>query len=694
MQDDIDLWKIFGALWRRKLWILASAILFFCMSAWYAFTVPVPYYTASATVVLEANEQNLIDIESVVPGLSNDQSTVDTELEVFRSRILVERLVNDLGLTEDPEFNGQLRPPPKFSKDIAINYVKELITGPQPPKAPPADRVILDNVINAVLRSYSVNTIQKSLVFRITVVTNGAQKSAAIANSLAELYVDEQIRVKMEKTERATVWLSERVVDLKLELEDAENEQKEFSSNTDLVSPEGLVALNRNLKDLRERGASINEVLADQQNTLQQLRNALSARDYQSFATIAGDRAFAAALNAQGSVPVGDQNAVLDAQAQIVLQANQVEITRSVAQLEAINASIDSVTFRIDRQSSELVKLQQLIRETEATRVLYEAFLTRLKETSIQQGIQEADSRLLSRAVVPQEPSGPSRIRLVAVAVMLGVMTASGIVLLQEFTQSAFRSAEELEAATRISVLGQIPVIPARQRANVIKYLFDKPNSGAAEAIRNLRTSLLLANVDKDPKIIMSTSSIPGEGKTTQSISLALNFAKLDQKVLLIEGDIRRRVFADYFNLKDKGSFLQVLAGAAKLEDVLHTDTTYNFDILLGEKSSVNAADLFSTQKFAAFLETLAEKYDRVIIDTPPVLAVPDARVIGQNVDALIYSVKWNSTPKRAVAEGLKSLSSVNLRPSGLVLSQVNRRGAEKYGYGTNYGSYSGYYDD
>ena len=230
-------------------------------------------------------------------------------------------------------------------------------------------------------------------------------------------------------------------------------------------------------------------------------------------------------------------------------------------------------------------------------------------------------------------------------------------------------------------------------RKNLIKYLKDKPNSGAAEAVRNLRTSLLLANVDQNPQIIMSTSSIPGEGKTTLSIALALNFSQLGETVLLIEGDIRRRVFWEYFELPSDKNFLSVLSGTSEIDQVIHKESQNKFDILLGGSSSVNAADLFSSEKFASMLEVLRGKYDRIIIDTPPVLAVPDARVIGQKVDAIVYLVKWDSTSKRHVLDGLKALESVNTRVSGLALGQIKKRGMEKYGYGNSYGNYQGYYE-
>jgi len=245
-----------------------------------------------------------------------------------------------------------------------------------------------------------------------------------------------------------------------------------------------------------------------------------------------------------------------------------------------------------------------------------------------------------------------------------------------------------------MTVLGQIPRIPAGKRAKVLKYLADKPTSAAAEAVRNLRTSVLLANPDNPPQVIMSTSSVPGEGKTTQSLGLAQNLAGLDKKVLLVEGDIRKLVFAQYFNIKGKKGLISVLNGQASIEEAAVFEPSLNADVLIGEKSKVNAADLFSGDEFTDFLDEMRATYDYVIIDTPPVLAVPDARVIGRVVDAVIYTVKWDSTTQRQVTEGLKSLRSVGVKVTGLVLGQINPKGQKRYGYGDTSGSYGGYHDN
>lgn len=697
IDDEIDLGALLGTLWRGKFWILLTALVGLFIGGWYAFFVTTPQYTAKATVALESRDQNvMMDIQNVVTGLSGDQATINTEIEVFRSLGLLEDLVQELDLVNDPEFNASLRPEPKFSPKAWLSDLKSSLTGGAPevtvdPEA--AARAELDRVIGAVRRSISISNMRQSYVFTITVTTESPAKSARIANTLAELYIEDQVQVKLDKTRQATEWLSGRVADLQVALEQAEDELKDFSSSTVLISPEGLLALNRQLKELRERRAAQAEENEMLTATLGALRAALASGDTAAFAEQAQDRELSAILAQWQEAQTSITRERLDARMDAVVDRMQAEQLRNQAQVIALDGSIREAEQRIETQSAELVRLQQLQREAEASRLIYEAFLSRLKETSIQQGIQQADSRVLSQAVVPVSPSAPRKSMILALSLILGSMVGAGVILVREMMQNTFRVAEDLEARTGYAVLGQIPVIPARKRKGVLKYMSDKPNSAVVEAIRNLRTSILLANLDHKPQIILSTSSIPGEGKTTQSLALAQNFAGLGEKVLLIEGDIRRRVFREYFDIKARKGFLSVLSGDVPLEEAVHFVPDLQADLLIGEKSSVNAADLYSSEKFASFLKDLRKRYDRIIIDSPPVLAVPDARIIGQSVDSLVYTVKWDSTTHRQVLDGLRSLEMANVHPSGLVLGQIDKRGMKRYGYGDSYGAYHAYYD-
>nr|WP_255572013.1 tyrosine-protein kinase domain-containing protein [Celeribacter sp. PS-C1] len=353
-----------------------------------------------------------------------------------------------------------------------------------------------------------------------------------------------------------------------------------------------------------------------------------------------------------------------------------------------------SVTAReadIARQSDELIQLQQLTREAEASRLLYEYFLSRLKETSAQEGIQRADSRILSNAVLPGGPSEPRKSLILAMSIIVGAIIGIGGVLLWEMRQNGYRLSSELEEDTGMPVMGQLPIFPTSSRRDALEYLAAKPTSAAAEAIRNLRTSVLLSSMDRTPKVIMLSSALPGEGKTTVSFALAQNFVGLGKKVLLIEGDIRRRVFSQYLDVKDAKGMMAVLSGETSLAGAAIHDPVLGADILISEQTDVNAADILSSQQFKSFIDTARETYDIVIIDTPPVLVVPDARVVAQLADTVLFTVHWDKTSKTQLRDALRMFDMVGGRINGLVLNQIDPKGMRNYGYGDSYGAYGAY---
>lgn len=692
--DEINLSALLQTVWRGKWWLALTTVLAIAIGGYYAFSVAVPTYKASSVVMLDNRSGGLssvASIETALSGMSGDQVAINTEVEVIRSRALIEKLVQKLDLLKDPEFNEFLRPEPKISVSKIADMLIEKITGEKPPVYIPDDREILDVTINNVLDSLSVSNLRQSYVFRIAVVTEGSKKTADIANTLAELYILDQIEVKFETAEQSAKWLAERVGELQIDLEKADIAVKEFSTRSKLISPEVLGALNAQLKDLRDRETNVKMRTTAAGEYLSALKVTRTTGDLVHMSKLGKSTALNQLLD-QALTGSQDATEAFFGQYDLIISSTEANLKRSENQRVALQSSIKDLEKQVTDQSAELIKLGQLQRETEANRQIYEFFLGRLKETSVQKGTQQADSRLLSRAVVPTRALTPKKPLILVLSALLGIFAGTAFVLLREMRQTGIRTAEDLEALTGLTVMGQIPIIPARRRSNVLKYLVDRPNSAAAEAIRNLRTSLLLSNIDNPPKIFMSTSSLPGEGKTTQSLALAQNIAGLGKKVLLIEGDIRRRVFREYFEIKEERGLLAVLSGDAELKDVVTFREELGADVLIGEGTTTNAADVFSSQKFRDFLKRASKQYDAVIIDTPPVLIVPDARVIGQSVDAIIYTVKWDTTSRTQVREGLRMLETVNLQTSGLVLGQIDAKKMKHYGYGADYGVYGGNY--
>lgn len=661
--DEIDLLELVRTLWRGKFWIVIAAVIAGGLGWAYLEYVAVSKYTARAVVALENRQATVVDLDSVMSGLSGDQATINTEVEVLRSRNLMGQLVDEMDLIEDPEFN------PFLTADMT----------------PPSDQRQKDATIDEVLKVVSIGNVRSSYVYNITTITTGAQKSRTMVNTLAELYIRDQLTAKYEATAQATAWLTDRVVTLKSELEIAEAAVQSLNASTALVSIEALEGLNRQIKETRDRLNTLVGVQALQSEKLRALKAAQASGERAVILELADD---AALTRIAGD---GLDDALFKDRLEAVLSQLNLANARSEAQLALLRQSVSTQEADYASQSSDLNTLEQLNREAQATRTIYEYFLSRLKETSVQEGIQQPDSRILSYSAEPTRPSEPRKSRILLLALVLGLMVGVAFVLLREALHTGFRTGEQLERATGLAVLGQIPRIPVRKRRKLVDYLIGKPTSAAAEAVRNLRTSILLSNVDTPPKVILSTSSLSGEGKTSNAFALAQNFSGLGKKILLIEGDIRRRVFAEYFESQETRGLLSVLSGEAEFEDVVQHIDTIGVDIMQGEKSSTNAADVFSSDKFAAFMKEARARYDYIIIDTPPVLLVPDARIIAHEADAVIFAVLWDKTSRTQVREAIRQFEIAGQSITGLVLSQINPKGMKRYGYGGRYGAYGNY---
>ncbi|QDC09111.1 polysaccharide biosynthesis tyrosine autokinase [Oceanicola sp. D3] len=685
--DVIDLGALLGTLWRGK-WIIAViAMLATVIGGYYAYGIATPRYTATSVVILETQERSVVDIESVMGGLSSDSQIVNSEAEVLKSRGLIGKVVDRLDLTADPEFNSALRDPSALSE--LKSSIKSTLLGAPSEQVVPEDVTMVrqrNNSIDSVLENMTVAAVPNSLVFNIRVTSLEPEKAALIADTIAELYILNQLEVKFEATQEATSWLTEQVGELRVELESGESRLAELSADNELVSVEALQALERQLKEIRDRVTQTADNLETQKARLA-VFEAASTREEQAAA--ANDMQLTRMLPRAQNEPA--MATAFDTRFTQLAERARLDVARTSQQLEGLRTSESDLRARIDQQGDDLVELQQLQREVEASRALYEYFLGRLKETSAQQGIQQADSRVLSNAVIPINASEPRRSLILAMSGMLGLMIGAGLVLLKEARNSSFRTSDELEAATGISVIGQIPRIPARNRRKTIQYLRDKPTSNTAEAYRNLRTSLMLSNVDNPPKVIVSTSALPGEGKTTNSIAIAQNLIGMGKKVLLMEGDIRRRTLSQYFDDLPKRGLVSVLSGDSSLDDVITQTEASGIDLLAGEQTSANAADLFTSDKFRDLITDLRGKYDAIILDTPPVLIVPDARIIAMQADAVLFTVKWDATSQAQVKEGLKLFRQSDQKVTGLVLSQINPKGMKRYGYGGKYGAYSAY---
>ena len=342
------------------------------------------------------------------------------------------------------------------------------------------------------------------------------------------------------------------------------------------------------------------------------------------------------------------------------------------------------------------VKLKELKQEVDSTRQLYETFMSRVKETDESSTLKTATARMIDPAVAPLSPIKPKK-RLIIIAAFFATL-AFGVILvfLLDMLDSTIRSVEHVEKKLGVAMLGILPLLKFKkknmQRGETLREMTSGDNHQFTEAIRTIRTGIMLSAIDNPHKVILVTSSVPGEGKSTVAANLAIAMGKME-KVLLIDADLRRPTVSKHFGISNKSNGLsELVAGTAEFKECLEKNETYGIDVMHAGMVPPNPLELISSKRFEAVMAALEKHYDRIIVDSTPVQAVSDSLVLSLYAKGLVYVVKADATSDQVVKGCLKRLQEVNAPLIGIVLNQLDTTKSGRYGKYGYYG-YGGYYD-
>ena len=360
--------------------------------------------------------------------------------------------------------------------------------------------------------------------------------------------------------------------------------------------------------------------------------------------------------------------------------------------MENLEIEIARLQARLDSQTDAETTLAAWQTELEANDKLYAPILARLKETGVQDAsLVQADARIISYATVPSAPSHPRKNLIVSSAFVASTILGILLVMLLEQLDSGFRSRDQVEAATGVTVLGMVPRLSAGWFGTAEPHndILDRPNTVLAESFRTLRTSLLLSDVDNPPRTVLVTSSVPSEGKSITALALARTTAKHDQKCLIIDGDLRYPSLHKAFGVENEIGLIDYLSRNTPLEEIIQIDFRSGAHYILAGQSIPHSTDLLGSEKMRALLAALGDIYDLVVIDTPPVLALSDTLVLLRRVDKTVFLVQWEKTRRETVFAGLRQVMDAGADLAGIVLTQVDLKRQAQYRYGGDvYNSY------
>lgn len=715
--DEIDLLKLWNSLWRRK-WSILSLVLAVMMVAALAVLVVTPIYRAAATLLIEQKAAKVVSIEQVygLDGMGNEY--LQTQFELLKSRALAERVVRQLNLTTHPEFDPRQQPEPLIDLSwlrSALNFHKVVpvtLPGDLEDEAALSEAEIFDEVVKQFMKVTSVSQQGKSQLVTISVEMADPRTAALAANALANGFIESQLEATMEMSATATNWMNSRLGELRARLKEAEDRLQSFREAENLVDIDGVSTIVAGELSLTaDRMIDARRQRAEAESQYRQVQ-AMRSGGWERLATIPAvlghpliqqfkaDEAKAKAKVEELSRRYGARHPAMEgarselnaASASLRGQVEQIvagierNYQLAVANENSLRSSFNANKAQIQQISAKEFRLRELQREVEANRALYDTFMTRLKETSATADLDTANARIVDPAVVPSEPVKPKKTLIVLIAGLLALFAGVGLTLLLDALNNTFKSTEEIEGKLNIPVLGILPLLKKKERSEIAHMFQEGQNKPFCEAIRTIRTGVVLSAMDNAHKVIVITSSIPGEGKSTVSANLAFALGQVE-KVLLIDADLRRPTLAKNFDFPvGTPGLANLIANTAKLEDCLREMN--GISMLCAGTVPPNPLELLSSQRFAKAIEYLKSKYDRIIIDSPPTQAVSDAMVLSTFANALIYVIKSDSTAIPLVEKGVGQLLQNNAPVTGIVLNQVDVKKAQKYGY-----SYGGYYD-
>ena len=668
-------------------------------------------------MLLDPGNQKLLGAANLIPELSLDSGNVDSQLSLIRSTNLLRHVVEATKLTQDPEFGAAVAP--GLFALIKSWFSRE--PEAEPNAAPVSSDAIAPDVLRAIggLRNaLEVTRVQRTYVISIAVTSEVPVKAARLANAVADAYVVDQLNARYDAAKTAANWLAQRMEGMREQVKTSEEAVANFRREHGLVttSSEGKLTINeQQLSDLngklvtaraetaahraayeqavqmQEHGGSLQTVsevvrspvisqLRSQQALAAQKIAELSSRYNNDHPLVVRARAELRDVN----------NSIANETGRIIVNLkNEYDVAK--AREDSLQQSLNQISGASGLDNSVGIRLRELERINATNKTLFESFLSQAKITGAQSTFDVRDSRIISPASKPGSPSFPKKNLVLALALVVGALVGIGGGVALDMLNSGFTTNREIEEKLGIPVLASIPLLTAAERTvngKILEpaiYCHTKPLSRYAEAVRTLRMGVQMADVDDPAKVVLVTSSIPQESKSTIALSLAYSALKAGLRTVIIDGDLRHPTVSKFFGLEKAPGLVDLLAGTHGGEQTIVSRD--GLTIVPAGSKSQNPPDLLGSARMKALVEKLRETHDYVIIDSPPVGPVIDAKVAMQLADKVIFAVRWQSTTREMVAQSIDGLNA-GRKLAGIVLGVVDESKVPRYGRYSYYSSY------
>jgi polysaccharide biosynthesis transport protein len=685
-----------------------------------------PVYEASGSIAINKPDPGLNFNNSPTFNLDYyDPTEIETEVKILQSDLLALQIVKDLGLDRRPEFGGKT-PPSPASLDLAPDSLQ-------------ADPARTTGLLASFRGNLKVTLAPNTHIVEVHFRSPDKELAANVVNKLMEDYTENNFKSRFDSTMQASDWLSKQLVDLQMKVETSQEKLVRYQKEHEILGIDEKQNITTAKLDELNKALTAAESERMDKESVYRLVQSGDADTIASAATIpetagSGNQSPSALLEslrakqADAKIQVAELSTqfgpsypkvaqlngqIKEIDAQILLETRKVASKvrgQYMAALQRENMLHDA----LEKQKQEENKLNEsaieysiLKRDLESYRTLYEGLMEKMKESAVSAGLKSNNFRIVDVARVPSAPVEPNIPRNLEFAFVLGLTSGVGLAFLLEGMDNTVRTTEQAQMISGLPPLGMIPMgsrtpreatntkrlVIATSKEAVELVTQTRPNSQMAESYRALRTSLLLSNLGAPPKVIIVTSALPQEGKSTTSISCANVLAQKGTRVLLIDADLRRPSIHKTLGMGPRSGLSSVLTGSATLEQVItRSPSLPNVFVLPAGTPPPNPAELLASTQMRDLLEQLRGQYDHIVIDTPPTLSVTDAVVLSPRADAIVLVIRSGQTTKQALRRSRDLLMQVNAKVSGVLLNAVDLSSPDYYYYYEYQGKYSRYY--
>src|SRR5438874_1489886 len=714
---------------KRKWVVIASLVVIFAAVA-IATLKATPVYDATGSIAINKLDPALIsfkDSPNAGPDYY-DPSDLDTEVGILKSDLLAFQVIKQLNLDKRPEFGGSGQ-----AQSTSLGLTTDIL---QP------DSVKTSAVLASFKSDLKVLLKPNTRIIEIRYRSTDKDSAARVVNTLINTYIEQNFKTKFESTMQASDWLSKQLIDLQMKVETSQEKLVRYQKQHQILGIDEKQ--NITTQKLDELNKELTAAESDRMEK-ESLYRLAEAGDAESAASVAGAATGSGKSSAASSglldkleaqkadlkvqaAQLGTQfgpaypkiaqinNQITEIDTQVQLEMKKVtarlrgDYMASLHRENMLRAALEDQKQQDNKLNESAIEYSLLKRDFETNRTLYEGLLQKLKEAGVTAGLRSNNIREVDIARTPGAPAEPNIARNLVFAFALGLSSGIGLAFLLEGLDNTVRTPEQAQAISGLPSLGMIPLgskigaeagakqglVVASSKEPVELITQARPQSQMAESYRALRTSLLLTSLGAPPKIILITSALPREGKTTTSVNTAIVLAQKGTRVLLIDADLRRPSIHKALGMGPRVGLSNVLTGGATSQQAtVRSPILPNLFILPAGTPPPNPAALMASQQMFDLLAELREQYDHIVIDTPPTLSVTDAVVLSTRSDAVVLVIRSSQTTKPALRRTRDILTQVNARVAGVLLNAVNLNSPD-YSYYYEYQGKHGqrYYDE